>query len=158
MHSSYQEAEHHLQKLLHASEEDLSRELTCCSEIGKTPLHLAVEKCDFKMTEILLSFGAPIDPKLGNVKEFAKEIMKIKDKDIEPKRIYALIKSKAKLQKKNAEPGLLARSMKMIEPLLDSIKNAAQKNGVLFLGITGEGKSTLINYLSGVDYQYDDKR
>lgn len=155
--SACEQVEHYLSQLSSTSQEDLFEELTGRDEKGMTPLHQAVDNVDFDMVKVLLSFDASTEAKVRgkNVEEYAKELMESSSGDERLKRIYALIKSRGRWQSAVAkEQGLLfCRSMKAVEDIVGKIEGVAQQVGFLFFGVTGEGKSTLINYLSGVDYE-----
>lgn len=111
-HSPYREVENHLNELLNTSEADLSYVLAYRDEKEMTPLHHSVSQSNFEMTETLLNFSAPIDVKIRDktIKDFAKEIMQNKDKEMGPKRIYVLIRSRQKLQRGSDEKRLFFRS------------------------------------------------
>lgn len=136
-------------------EDKVSYELIQRNSKGVPPLHFAIEKADLEMTKLFLSFDAPISERVGDktAEDYSKELV-VKQPNEKRKRVYALIKSRGKWQI-NAHKGqvrLFSRCALLIESALDKIQAASQKSGVLFLGVTGEGKSTLINYLCGIDY------
>lgn len=149
-----QDIDFHLRKL---PVEQLSTEIADSDAKGMTPLHLAIEKADVEMTKVLLSFDAPVGAKKGqkSPEDYAKELMGSQPQDAR-KRVYALIKSRGRWQGAAAQQGIIfSRSMKAIEEAVDKIQGALGNSGVLFLGITGEGKSTFINYLCGTDYKLE---
>lgn len=157
--------ERHLKQLAAKSGDQLSMALAERDASDMTPLCIAVKKGDFDLVKVLLSFDASVDSKMANsgktVEMYAKELAENKAEEkstvdgTQRKRIYALLKSRGRWQS-NAEKTqgiLFARSMKALEDAVKNIQGAAGKQGILFLGITGEGKSTLINYLYGLDYK-----
>lgn len=150
--AAYQDIENYLSRST-----ELSKELTQHDANDMTVLQIAVQQGNFKTVQVLLSFDASIEAKIGNknVIEYAKEVMQLKSEDKERGRVYALLKSRGQWQSTAAKVQgvLFARSMKTIVDAVNKIKGAINKTGVLFLGITGEGKSTFINYLTGVDYK-----
>lgn len=152
---SSDEVETHLSKLS-SSLTKFSKEISERDVDEKTVLQIAVDKQNFKTIQVLLSFDVSIDTKVGgrNVIEYSKTLL---DKNpCEPlKKIYALLKSRGQWQSaavKNQDV-LFARSMKTIVDAVNKISGAVSKTGLLFLGITGEGKSTFINYLNGTEYK-----
>lgn len=156
-----QDVEQYLSRSAELSSELAGLDPNSNTNTGMTALQIAVEKGNFKTVQVLLSFDASIDAKIGNknVVEYSKELME-KNPENERRKIYALLKSRGKWQSTAAKTQgvLFARSMKTIVDAVDKIKGAVNKIGLLFLGITGEGKSTFINYLTGVDYKKGEKK
>lgn len=150
--------ESHLQSL---STDELSAVLIQRNTQQKTLLHLAVDRADLEVIKVLLSFDASIDIKLGdqNLEEYAKALADRHQDEQQYKQAYALIKSRGRWQREaQREQGLsFARSIKAVEDTVDKIQGAHGNTGVLFLGLTGAGKSTLINYLCGVEYREIEK-
>ena len=159
---SSKEIESHLDQLSvnkSLGEQALSEQLAQRDSQGRTALHLAIMKGDFETIKVLLSFDAPITHQINNksCEDYARELIGNPPQS-ERKRIYALIKSRGKWQTKAAhDQGIIfSRSMKAIVDAVDKIQGALNNAGVLFVGITGEGKSTFINYLSGVEYKIEE--
>lgn len=121
---------------------------------GDTPLRLAIKRSDLTIVKLLLNFAASCGQKIitEDIQQEAKELVSQKNKELCCLEVYALITTREKWTNKiNAEPDLLFS--KAIEDSLNKVHEAVQKNGVLFLGLTGAGKSTSINYFYGINYQ-----
>lgn len=154
--SASEQAERYLSELSSTSQDELFKELNECDK-GMPPLHQAVANADLNMVKVLLSFDASTEAKVQekSVEEYAKELMESYPRDDRFKWIYALVKSRGRWQSTIAkEQGLLfSRSMKAVEDMVDKIEGVAEQIGFLFFGATGEGKSTFVNYLTGVNYE-----
>lgn len=146
----------YLRGLADKSEKELFRELNQSDSKGMMPLPISIEKADVQMVKLLLSFDAPVSAKVGNktMEEYAKALITQEPKD-NRKQVYALIKSRGRWQSSaSKDQGIeVSRSMREIEEATHKIQGTEGRAGVLFLGITGEGKSTFINYLAGTEYQ-----
>ncbi|MBA2649263.1 MAG: 50S ribosome-binding GTPase [Legionella sp.] len=167
--ASVQAIDNYLKPIAQKFADKLISELSTPDSRGMTPLHHAVQKGDLELVKLLLGFDASILAKMGNqtVEDFA---MKLANERAESKgdenqatshkQIYALIKSRGRWQAEVARvDGIsLPRSIKAIEEAMDKVRGAEDKIGVLFFGLTGQGKSTLINFLLGVDYQIKKER
>lgn len=153
--SSHEEVFHYLTQIQESDQ--LVLELITRDGREMTPLHCAIQKGDFSMVETLLRFDAPTDAKIGNrnVVEFAKDLTEQSPGVDSFKRIYALVKSRGQWQASAAKTHgvLFSKSLKAIEEVVDKVQGALGKTGVLCLGVTGEGKSSLLNYLCGTDYK-----
>jgi len=156
------EAERYLMGIYRESSTKLSQELNATDPKGLTPLHLAVQRGDIELVEVLLSFDARTTVKTGGktIEECAKELSEAPSlsggERMQREKIYALLLSRGRWQADGAQQGVsFSRSIKAIQEAERSIQGAEGKNGVLIFGITGEGKSTLINYLDGVDYEME---
>jgi GTP-binding protein EngB required for normal cell division len=146
-------ADHYLRNLAHKSAEDLNNELAMRYDKEMTSLHLAVERSDMPMVKVLLSYGAAVNAKICNINvvDYAKALAENNPANVQQKMIYALIRSRGRWL--NDRGISFSRSVKAIEDVTINIRDAKDKVAALFLGVTGEGKSTLINYLCGVDYK-----
>jgi len=161
--ATLQEVDAYLKPLAQKFLDQLTKELAECDSKGMTPLHYAVQKADLAMVKVLLGFDASIAAKIKDktIEEYASDLVvaakKTGDQETlrQRKQVYALIKSRGCWQA-DVERGQglsLPRSIKAIEEAMEKVRGAEGKTGVLFMGLTGHGKSTLINFLSGVDYE-----
>jgi GTPase Era involved in 16S rRNA processing len=148
-----QGAELYLRNLALKSDIDLYTELLLRDEREMTALHLAVERADLQMVKILLSYGASVNARIGNsdIGDYAKSLAQANPKNEQRINAYALIKSRGRWL---TDRGVsFSRSIKAIEDVTMNIRCAKDKEAALVVGVTGEGKSTFINYLCGVDYK-----
>lgn len=156
-HQSTSEVNKYLTSINRTNPDLLFQELTHRYEEELTPLHLAVKRGDFSMVKVLLSFDASIDAKIRNqtVEDYAKDLVQKNPSLNEARKIYALIKTRGRwqLDAEQSKELSICRAMKAVEETVEKIEGAAGKKGVLCVGITGEGKSTFINFLYGVDYK-----
>jgi len=136
----------------------LLSELSSKDSLGNTPLHLAVQKLNIELVKILLSFDAPIN--LPNNDGLTVESLlsvciqnSQGEEQIKFKKLAALIRSRQKLQKVAQQGVAFNRSIRIIEEAIAKIACAEKQDALLIFGKTGEGKTTFVNFMSGIDYQ-----
>lgn len=152
------EVERYLRELACQRPDQLTAEMTARNVKGMTAFFSAIERGDLAMVRVLLSFDPAIDVKLDRKtsEQYAKQLAESKHSSKERQQIYALIKSRGCWQSSAARALRVSfqRILQVIEYAMENVCNADNKIGVLFFGTTGEGKSTLVNYLCGVDYKH----
>lgn len=148
--SSYEEIERQLSFYI----ENVEELLLTKDENDQTVFHEAIRKSDYKICQLLLSF---FDSSLAikfngkTLTRFAKEVIPT---NLLSKKIHALFKWRKEFQKISGN-ALFFRSLKILDAVIEKNHCGVKKAAVLFLGMTGEGKSTLINYLYGINYTKD---
>jgi|GEM_PF-1851057 len=145
----------HLRTLRDKSSVHLAKELLKQDSQGLTALHVAVKNGNLDMVKLLLSFDAPLGDAEESVVRLAEQCMN-GNTSASAADIYALITTRGVWQEEaKMKKGIsFSRSMQAIEDVMNQIEGAAGKDGALFMGITGEGKSTFINYAGGTNYAH----
>ncbi len=149
------EADRYLMNLFRtAAPGGVSAELNQTDARGMSPLLFAVNKGDLELLEVLLSFDV-----ITTIKVAGKTIEKIAEEKcsdaslsaeaiMNRKKVHALLQSRGEWQATSARDGIqFSRSIRAIQEAVQNIQGADAKNGVLIFGLTGEGKSTIVNWL-----------
>ncbi|MGD0465781.1 MAG: ankyrin repeat domain-containing protein [Gammaproteobacteria bacterium] len=113
---------------------------------GQTLLHAAVEKNSIAMVQELLA----MDINLKDVDREGKTALALA-KELGQRDMICLLNTRQYLQ---ASIGSFKfnYTMRLIEKIFTEIQSANKEDKVLFIGATGTGKSTLLNYLNGTRY------
>lgn len=90
---------------------------------------------------------------LNIIEEQRREIDLNEDQRLELNKIAALLRSRQEWQKELPPPFRFNMVIDLIGKSFSKIKPGNGRNKVLFIGATGSGKSTLINYLNGTRYK-----
>jgi energy-coupling factor transporter ATP-binding protein EcfA2 len=116
------------------------------NDAGQTLLHAAVEKNSIAMVQELLA----MDVNLKDVDREGKTAL-ILAKELGQRDMICLLNTRQDLQ---ASIGSFKfnYTMRLIEKIFTEIQSANNEDKVLFIGATGTGKSTLLNYLNGTRY------
>jgi energy-coupling factor transporter ATP-binding protein EcfA2 len=115
---------------------------------GNTLLHTAVDAENLELVSYLL--GLDVRMNVTNAaEEMPVDIARKKDN----KKIATLLTTRMDWVDRNSSGISLNRALELIQDSYHSIEKGRDKNLVLILGETGVGKSTLINYLNGVEYK-----
>lgn len=119
----------------------LTEEWDLKNHANQSVFEIACQKNDIRLFQILLDFDLPI-PSEFNQEGLSEEVV-------------SLLASRGEWQRivQNGEDGILFnRATALIEMALAEIK-AESGNAILVMGETGAGKSTLTNFMAGVNYQ-----
>ena len=144
-----------------AQEEKKDPEQACINALsvsngsGKGLLHIAAERGYVAVLEELLSYDLETD-----VKDASGRTPEQLALDAGKEKAAALLRTRGKWQKVARDSlGLrFNRAVRLLEDSFEPIQAGVNKEQVLFIGKTGAGKSTLINYLMGVTYKRSRKK
>ncbi len=154
---SSQQVFEYLQNLRDNKPAQLTFELEERNSEGLTPLGLAISLSNLEMIRLLFDFGAAtlIKPTDKSIENYAYALVQSNDFNQKQCDAYALVKTRTELQHMTLREFRTSFSqvLHLIKAANRNVQNAQGKAAILFFGMTGVGKSTLVNFLCGVDYE-----